>query len=159
MLIYREQMNLAVRAFANFLFVPGNRPERYAKALASGADSGLPRSGRLGAAGRERRCSLERHWQAIAQTIRDGRLALRVNGLRTAAGLADILAVGLHRHAPEYLFVPMVESAAEIGDTPQHIEPDHVAIRAALIESVNGLRAAHDIAAIAGRCRCHVWRR
>jgi (S)-citramalyl-CoA lyase len=29
---------LAVRAFTNFLFVPGNRPERFAKALASAAD-------------------------------------------------------------------------------------------------------------------------
>ena len=27
-----------MRAFTNFLFVPGNRPERYAKALASGTD-------------------------------------------------------------------------------------------------------------------------
>jgi (S)-citramalyl-CoA lyase len=142
---YWEQINLAVRAFTNFLFVPGNRPERFAKALASAADlvcidleDSVP--------------SVEKDdARAAALTAiaghDDGRLALRINGLRTTAGLADILAVAAST-SPEYLFVPMVESAAEIGIL-RSILGDTVAF-VPLIESVHGLRAAHDIAASPG---------
>jgi (S)-citramalyl-CoA lyase len=143
--IYREQMILAVRAFTNFLFVPGNRPERFAKALASGADLvciDLEDSVPLAEKDDARREALA----AIAQH-KDGRFALRINGLRTAAGLTDILAVA-GATCPEYLFIPMVESAAEIEIVRSILSPP-VAI-VPLIESVKGLRAVHDIAASPG---------
>jgi (S)-citramalyl-CoA lyase len=144
-LIQREQMNLAVRAFTNFLFVPGNRPERYAKALASGAD--------LVCIDLEDSVPLEQKDAARAAALsaiaghQDRRLALRINGLRTAAGLADVLALTRSEN-PEYLFVPMVESATEI-DIVRNILGSRIAI-VPLVESVRGLRAAYEIAASPG---------
>ncbi|HEV7233530.1 MAG TPA: CoA ester lyase [Sphingorhabdus sp.] len=138
-------MILAVRAFTNFLFVPGNRPERYAKALASGADlvcidleDSVPASEKD-----------EARAAALNALSADGaiRLAIRINGLRTAAGLADILAL-VDGQQPGYLFVPMVEAAAEI-EILRSILGDAVAF-VPLIESVKGLRAAADIAAAPG---------
>jgi (S)-citramalyl-CoA lyase len=136
---------LAVRAFTNFLFVPGNRPERYAKALASGADLVcIDLEDSVSAADKDdaRRAALA----AIGEHD-DGRLALRINGLRTVDGLSDILALAAST-TPEYLFVPMVESAAEIGILGS-ILGEQVAF-VPLIESVKGLRAARDIAASSG---------
>lgn len=136
---------MAVRAFTNFLFVPGNRPERYAKALASGADlvcidleDSVPASEKD-----------EARAAALNALSADGaiRLAIRINGLRTAAGLADILAL-VDGQQPGYLFVPMVEAAAEI-EILRSILGDAVAF-VPLIESVKGLRAAADIAAAPG---------
>jgi (S)-citramalyl-CoA lyase len=140
-----EQYVLAVRAFNNFLFVPGNRPERYAKALASGADLvciDLEDSVPLAEKGNARAAALA----AIAGHD-ESRLALRINGLRTAAGLEDILALSNTR-LPEYLFVPMVESAAELEILRSILGADIAFVP--LIESVKGLRAAHDIAASPG---------
>jgi (S)-citramalyl-CoA lyase len=138
-------MNLAVRAFTNFLFVPGNRPDRYAKALASGADlvcidleDSVPLAEKDGA----RESALE----AIAGHD-EGRLALRINGLKTAAGLADILALS-NSTVPQCLFVPMVESASELEILRSILGQDVGFIP--LIESVKGLRAADSIAASPG---------
>lgn len=134
-----------MRAFTNFLFVPGNRPERYAKALASGADlvcidleDSVPAGEKDSARG-----------DALAAIAAhdEGRLALRINGLRTVAGLADIAALAASR-MPDYLFVPMVESAAEMEILCSILGEGTAFVP--LIESVNGLRAAHDIATSAG---------
>jgi (S)-citramalyl-CoA lyase len=134
-----------VRAFTNFLFVPGNRPERFAKALASGADLvciDLEDSVPLAEKDAARGAAMD----AIAGE-KDGRLALRINGLRTAAGLADILALAAST-MPDYLFVPMVESATEI-EILRGILGENIAL-VPLVESVKGLRAAHDIACSPG---------
>jgi (S)-citramalyl-CoA lyase len=134
-----------MRAFTNFLFVPGNRPERYAKALASAADLvciDLEDSVPVG----EKEDARGSAFAAIAGH-RDGRLALRINGLRTAAGLADLLALTVSVK-PEYLFIPMVESAAEI-EIVRGVVGDSMAI-VPLIESVKGLRVADAIAATTG---------
>jgi (S)-citramalyl-CoA lyase len=72
---------------------------------------------------------------------------LRINGLRTAAGLADILALKA-RAELDYLFVPMVESAAEI-EILRNILGEAVAI-IPLIETVKALRAAAGIATSPG---------
>jgi (S)-citramalyl-CoA lyase len=136
---------LAIRAFTNLLFVPGNRPDRFAKALASGADlvcidledsvpSGEKASARIAALG------------AIS-THSDGRLALRINSIRTAAGLSDLLALA-DAIKPEFLLVPMVESAAEV-EIIRSILGEAVEI-VPLIETVRGLRAADAIAGSPG---------
>lgn len=132
-------------AFTNFLFVPGTRPERYATALASAADlvcidleDSVPAGEKQDARG-----------SALAAIAAhgDGRLALRINGLRTAAGLADLLALASSER-PNYLFVPMVESAAEI-EIILGVAGEGLAI-IPLIESVKGLRAADSIAVSPG---------
>jgi (S)-citramalyl-CoA lyase len=129
--------------FASLLFVPGSKPERFAKALASGADlvcidleDAVPADGKAAA----RAAAL----QAIAE-LADPRLVLRINGLRTQAGLADLLALVASEAAPRHMLVPMVEDATEIeilasvlGDRTPNLIP--------LIETVRGLGQAQQIA-------------
>lgn len=134
-------------AFTNFLFVPANRPERFEKALASSADlvcidleDSVPADEKAGA----RNAAL-----AAISEHKEGRLALRINGLRTAAGLADLLALASSTQ-PQYIFVPMVESAAEV-EIVCGVAGHNMAV-IPLIESVRGLRAADSIAASPGVC-------
>lgn len=132
---------------SSILFVPGSRPDRFAKAADSGADlicidledavaDGDKDGARAAAIG-----SLE--------TLDSDKVAIRINGLRTAAGLADLLALRLAATKPRLLFIPMVESPAEpeiakavLGDAAPGLVP--------LIETVKGLRAGDDIAAASG---------
>lgn len=79
---------------------------------------------------------------AIAQ---DGRLALRINSLRTRHGLADIVALGESGVTPFALFVPMVEDATEMEIVRAALGPDLSIIP--LIETVRGIGNAGAIAA------------
>ena len=68
----------------SYLLVPGNRPERFSKALASGADSviidledAVPPDNK--AAARE----TVRHWLSAHSELADRRLVLRINAIDT----------------------------------------------------------------------------
>lgn len=136
---------IGMRAFNNFLFVPGNRLDRYAKALASGADFvciDLEDSVPLEHKGDARALAL-----AAISKDEQQRLALRINGLRCSDGLEDILAAKDSR-MPAYFFIPMVESPAEIEILSSLLGPD--ALFVPLIETARGLDSASDIAAAPG---------
>lgn len=134
-------------ALQSMLFVPATKPDRFAKALASGADcvcidleDAVPAEDKAGA----RADAL-----AAVASFGDPRLAIRINGVMTRAGLADLLALAAAAVRPALVFVPMVESAVEImlvrsilGDPAVRLVP--------LIETVAGLRAADAIAADPG---------
>lgn len=138
-------MNAAI-GLSSMLFVPGSKPERYGKALASDADvvcvdleDSVPESGKVEA----RAAAIA----AIAQG--NQRLILRINGVATRAGLEDLLALADAEALPRLLFVPMVESAAQVaiitsvlGDRAPGVVP--------LIETVKGLNAAQEIASATG---------
>ncbi len=92
----------------SLLFVPGSRPERIGKALASDADivcidleDAVPAEGKDAAR------------QAAIAAIAP-RIAIRINGVATRAGLADLLALAAAPALPDLIFVPMVESPEEI---------------------------------------------
>ena len=77
--------------FTNFLFVPASKPERYEKAMVSGADlicidleDSVPASAKDSA--REDAIDALK-WLDLSKT------AVRINGIRTAEGLADLLAL------------------------------------------------------------------
>lgn len=125
----------------SMLFVPGNKPERFAKALASGADSvcidledAVPAEQKA-----------EARAAALGAVSTDRRIAIRINALSTRAGLADLLAVAEAEHKPALLYLPMVETAGEVaiaravlGDAAVGLVP--------LIETVQGLDNAAEIA-------------
>jgi (S)-citramalyl-CoA lyase len=126
----------------SLLFVPGNRPDRFAKALASGADcvcidleDAVPASEKVGA-----------RQAAMAAAASDARLVIRINALSTRAGLADLLALAEAKTRPALLLVPMVESAAEIV-IARSVLADAAVEFVALIETVAGLNNAGAIAA------------
>lgn len=138
-------MNAAV-GLATLLFVPGNKPERTPKALACGADvvcidleDSVPPAEKAQA----RVAALA----AIATGER--RLALRINGVATRTGLEDLLALADAQALPQLLFVPMVNSAAEIGIVTSVLGARAPGI-VPLIETVKGLHVAREIAAAPG---------
>lgn len=126
------------------LFVPGSKPDRFAKALASGADCVcIDLEDAVPAA--EKDMARVAALAALADGA-DPRLALRINGVMTRAGLADLLALTQAERRPSLLFLPMVESATEV-ELVRTILADPAVRLVPLIETVAGLRAADAIAA------------
>lgn len=131
--------------FQSMLFVPGNRPERFAKALASGADCVcIDLEDAVPPAEKD-----EARKAAIAASHDDSRLAIRINAVSTRAGLADLLALAEATKRPALLFVPMVESAVEIAIV-RSVLTDSLVEFVPLIETVVGLNNADAIAAETG---------
>ena len=134
-------------SFTNFLFVPANRPERFEKAASSGADlicidleDSVPAD--------QKDSARESVLTALAGLERK-KTAVRINGLKTKAGLADLLALAAAEHLPALVFLPMVESATEV-EIAHSILGERVEGLVPLIETVKGLRAGDDIAACDG---------
>lgn len=131
--------------FQSMLFVPGSKPDRFAKALASGADcvcidleDAVPPDQKD-----------EARAAAIAAVPGDPRLAIRINGVATRAGLTDLLALAAAPARPAILFIPMVEAAAEIAIVRAVLADPAIAF-VPLVETVAGLNNAGAIAAEAG---------
>lgn len=125
----------------SMLFVPGSKPDRFAKALASGADcvcidleDSVPASGKT-----------EGRAAAIG-AMGDPRLAIRINGLTTRDGLTDLLALANATTKPRLVYLPMVESPHELVIARRVMADDSVGF-VPLIETVKGLCAAAAIAA------------
>lgn len=136
-------------SFTNFLFVPGNRADRIAKALESGADlvcmdleDSVPAA--------EKDAAREIALDALARHATP-RLALRINGLMTRAGIEDLLALARSASRPDVLFLPMVESAREAEQVAAVLGTDGPRL-VPLIETVRGLRQADAIGAVDAVC-------
>ncbi|MBS0477766.1 MAG: HpcH/HpaI aldolase/citrate lyase family protein [Proteobacteria bacterium] len=126
----------------SILFVPGSRPDRFAKALASDADQvvidledAVPADGKTQA-------------RADAIAAIGDRIAIRINPLTTPTGLADLLALAAAPAPPALIFVPKVESRGEIAVLRGALG-DFAGI-VPLIETPLGLRHAPAIAAAPG---------
>lgn len=131
-----------LKPYQSLLFVPGSRPERFEKALASGADIVcIDLEDAVGPADKD-----DARTAALA-AMGDPRLGIRINGLRTRQGLADLVAIAGAPVQPPFLMIPMVEAVAEIG-IAHAVLPDVGLLP--LIETVKGLRVADAIAAAPG---------
>ncbi|MEM6909452.1 MAG: CoA ester lyase [Pseudomonadota bacterium] len=127
---------------ASLLFVPGSRPDRFAKARAGGADLtviDLEDAVSTADKGTAREAALN---QIASES--DG-WAIRINAVPTAAGVRDLAALIEADKLPSTLLVPMVESATELeviigalGERCPALVP--------LIETPKGLRHALGIA-------------
>lgn len=125
----------------SILFVPGSTPARFGKALASEAD--------LVVIDLEDAVSADAKDAARAAAIDAAgpRAAIRINPLATREGLADILALADAPTRPALIFVPKVESPAEVGILRGVLPEDGIV---PLIETPAGLRHAAAIAAMPG---------
>jgi citrate lyase beta subunit len=130
-----------VDGLASLLFVPGSRPDRFDKALASGADAVCIdlEDGVADAAKTEARAAA---LEALARGT--PRLCLRINGLRTRTGLQDLVELSASGCRPELLLVPKVESAADVAIVSAVAATSGIV---PLIETPRGLAAAAEIAA------------
>lgn len=135
----------------SFLFVPGNRPERFAKALGSGADAAIldledavPVADK--AAAREH---VRAQWPQLA--LLGVPLVVRINA-ESAPGFDDDLALLRALPAPMGVMVPKADSAGLIQRVRERV-PEAAIIP--LIETAAGLRSV-DAVASAGVVRLAV---
>lgn len=125
------------------LFVPGARPDRFAKALATAADFIV--IDLEDAVGPDDKATARSAVVAYLATADRSRVAVRVNQLINPWGLADLLALAPCK--PHLVFVPKVESGGVLA-VAHGLMPD--AMLAPLIESPAGLAAADAIARAPG---------
>ena len=129
------------------LFVSGEKTERFAKAMAAGAD--LVCIDLEDAVHPARKVQARQQvlgWlQAHAPQAGEPRRALRVNGLRTLEGLRDLVALADSGLRLDVLLLPKTEAAADI-QLLQAVVGAQVDGIVALIETPLGIEHAADIA-------------
>lgn len=129
-------MTGGVRAW---LFVPGDRPGRFAKAAASGADQVIVD---LEDAVTPQRKGIARA-AAVEYLTRGARCWVRINAVGTPWCADDLAA--LQGLAPAGVVVPKAESADAMSEVAHQVRPDIGLV--ALVESAVGLEAAGAVAA------------
>ena len=131
----------------NLLFVPGSRPERFPKALAAAPD--MVTVDLEDAVIPPQKDSARERAMALFEAPRADAIerVVRINGLRTAFGLKDLLAVAEHPSPPDAIMLPKVEAAEEVAIAAAVLEraARPVALHV-IIESNRGLEAAFAIA-------------
>lgn len=130
----------AVREARSFLFVPGDRPERFAKALASGADAVVIDLEDAVAPGAKAlaRAALEAAWPGLVGAT----LVVRINA-PGAPEFDDDLAL-CARLAPDAVLVPKAELVGDFLALRPHLPPTTAVL--ALIETARGLAGARALA-------------
>lgn len=130
----------------SMLFVSGDKPERFAKAMGAGADlvcidleDAVPPAGKAQA----RQAVLSFLSQPRAE--RACGLAVRINGVGTREGLADILALAASGQHIDILIAPKVESAQELALLHSWLAEQFSAL-VALVETPLGIERAGDLA-------------
>lgn len=132
--------------FRSLLFVPGDRPDRFEKALAAGAsavcvdlEDAVPPPQKAAA----RAYVLERWLSAVAPAgVKRG---VRLNGLSTMAGFMDVAALAESFTQFDFVMIPKVETAAELRALRSAIGVDAPAFWP-IVESGRGVEAAYEIA-------------
>lgn len=129
------------------LFTPGSRPERFAKAAASGADGiivDLEDAVPVMDKDRVRAEVASFYNKNIRVGLPPFVSAIRVNSLRSDAGREDLMALKKGRVVPDVVMLPKVESADEVKFAVAHLE--HSVKLICLIETVQGVRRCASIA-------------
>lgn len=132
----------------SLLFVPGLRPDRFEKALDSGAD--------IVCVDLEDAVARERKAEARALTLplfkthvrQDVELMVRINGLSTAEGLKDLSALIESDAPPPAIMIPKIRSAEEVQIVEALLSAGAArSVRfCVIIETNQGLERAHEIA-------------
>jgi citrate lyase subunit beta/citryl-CoA lyase/(S)-citramalyl-CoA lyase len=136
--------------YRSLLFVPGSRPERFAKAQGAGAD--IVCIDLEDAVVPQAKAEARAVVLAYLKTQTAGPCGIRINSLRTADGLADVLAVteALSQGARlAMLMVPKLESAQELALLRSVVGEDCPPLWP-IIESAEGLKAVWEICAAPG---------
>jgi len=126
-----------------YLFVPGMRPERFDKALASGADRVvLDLEDAVSPDDKASARSAVATWMQGATTIDASRIVVRINDAASRWFAEDLAALAETRAAA--VLLPKAESAAQVAETRNAV-PDASIL--ALIESARGVSEVDHIAA------------
>ncbi len=124
------------------LFVPGNRPDRFEKACAAGADLVcIDLEDAVGPGEKDAARSTVLAWLAKTE---HKHVSLRINAVETADGRADIAALKESGLTLPFLMIPKVASKSEVNDLDDDL-PDALGTFFAIIESAEGLLNAEEI--------------
>lgn len=138
---------------AALLFTPGSQLDRLPKAVASGADGVIvDLEDAIGAADKDRVRAEVTAWfrqHGRVPADRPFTSVIRLNNLRSAAGLADLDVLNAAAIRPDAVMLAKVESAAEVQLAARKL-PESVRL-ICLIETVLGVRFVHEIAAASPR--------
>lgn len=141
-----------VRPRRSLLFVPGLRPDRFAKALESGADIvcvDLEDAVAQGRKAEARALTLPLFGNAARSPVEQ---MLRINPLSALDGLKDLQALIESEVHPAAIMIPKVRSAEEIHLLDQLLAGRASGIRfCVIIETNQGLERAHEIARASSR--------
>lgn len=118
------------------LFVPGNRPDRFEKACLSGAD--LVCIDLEDAVGPSEKVQARKDVLAWLAQTEHKHISLRINGVDTPDGHADIAALKESGLTLPYLMIPKVGSRAQMKVLDDELSPD-LGPFLAIIESAEGL--------------------
>lgn len=137
----------------SWLFVPGNRPDRFGKALASGAQAVIVDCEDAVAPAQkdEARAAVVAF---LGQPRKTGgaAIAVRINPLASVQGLADLAALAELPHGPDFVVVPKAEAGAELALIGRILDGCGSCARiVALVETARGVAVAADLAAASPR--------
>lgn len=132
-----------------YLFVPGDRPERFTKALDSGADAVILDLEDAVAADAKNRARNEILQFVRAQPAQIARLVVRINDTASTWFAADLVLV--REAAVLHVMLPKVESTAQVALVRQVLSPTGRVLP--LIETARGVRDVDAIAAMQGVSR------
>jgi (S)-citramalyl-CoA lyase len=131
----------ALDSMRSLLFVPADRPERFAKAAASGADA-VCIDLEDAVAPAARAAARDGLMQFLATQPAGHPFGVRINRLASADGLLDLLALRNANVAAQFVMLAKTESAVELQLVAAHLGAVPLI---ALLESAAGLRAAAGI--------------
>jgi citrate lyase subunit beta/citryl-CoA lyase len=136
-------------AARTYLFVPGNRPERFAKALASGADSVvLDLEDAVAPEAKASARDAIADWAASASAAERARVVVRINDAGSGEFAEDLRSLRAARLA--LVMLAKAESPMQVAAVRSTL-PDAQVL--ALIESANGVASIDEIAKAAGVVR------
>lgn len=129
----------------SLLFVPGARPERFEKALEAGADAvcidledAVPPPDKDEA----RRATLDFVAQPRERSLS---LGLRINAVRSAFGMADLVAISASPAKPAFVMMPKASHREDVAIVAEVLGPNVPLFP--IVESALGLKNAFEIAA------------
>ena len=132
----------------SLLFVPAVRPDRFPKALATGADA-VCLDLEDGVAPSAKETAREQAFALLAgRGPSRAEVSLRINDVKTALGRTDLAALAAAGVRPDALMLPKVAGAGEIGEVEAALAATGAAPPLIVqIETAAGLMAAAEIAA------------
>jgi (S)-citramalyl-CoA lyase len=142
----------AVSATRSWLFTPGTRPDRFAKASAVGADVAIiDLEDSVAPNEKESAREVALGYLASPRSAR-ARLALRINGLDKAAGVADVNALLHVRTWPDFLVLPKTETSGHLQILDRLLAAAGANTHLiGIVESAAGLAAVEAISAATPR--------
>ena len=135
-----------MRLPVTYLFVPGNRPDRFDKALASGADAVIfDLEDAVAMADKDRARDAVGEWIVSNQQL-NASIVVRINDAGSACFAADLEL--LRRAGVRYAMLPKAESAAQIAPVVAVLPSGGRVLP--LIETARGVRDVDAVAAAVG---------